>query len=89
MVGLNAHHFFVFKKRKRWVGALFGLGVARPHVVGIRDTREFVEPVLGGQKRWKVPQMPLSVNGGGVALSFTEFRERGLCTGKTMLRMGP
>ena len=87
LVGLHAHHFFVFKKRKRWVGALLGFGVARPHVVGIRDTRELIESMPGGQKRWEVTQMPLSMDGRRVAFRFAEFRERGLCTGKSMLRM--
>ena len=80
LIRLNADHFFVFKKRKRRIGALSGFRVARPHVVRVRNTRELIETMSGGQKRWQMTQVPLSVNGGGVALSFADFSECGLCT---------
>ena len=89
LVGLDAHHYLVFKKRKRWVGALFGLGVGWPHVVRVRNARELIEPVSGWQKRREMPQMPLSVNGSGISLRLAYFRKCGLCTRKTVLRMRP
>ena len=89
LVGLDTHHFLVFKKRERWVGALFGLRVGWPHVVRVRNARELIETVTRGQKGREVPQMPLSVNGGGIPLRLAYFSECGFCARKTVLRVGP
>src|SRR4051812_14875813 len=70
----HLHDFFVLEEWQRRIIRTRG-GMGRPHVVRVGKPEPFVEAVARGQKLRRVAEMPLSVDGRGVAASLQNFGE--------------
>lgn len=53
------------------------VGMIGPHVVGVWDTEVFIESVVGREQFFRAPEMPLTVDGGGVSFLFEKIGDGG------------
>src|SRR5262249_7962172 len=69
LIGVVLNHFVAFNQGQF---REFLTRMVWPHVIGIRQSEIFVEPVVKGQELPMMSEMPLSIDSGSITASFED-----------------
>ena len=75
LVGHGLHDVCAIEKREWRVGAGFGGGMVRPHVIGVGQAEIFIEAMGGGQELGGVAEVPFAEDSGAITAVVEQFGE--------------